>query len=304
MQLSPDVSRVLAGLIKQVARVRQDRKIWALTLDALASHYGAAGTVLLYRKREGDLYKVRSVGKQVRWDEQPLLDFFHNRKPELDATVVMAPVRLGNRVIGVLALARTDPFLRGAGREATEVLKVIGLWMGWRRDLALREAECATGRAILGRVAPKDVAYRILHQLRRFIDYNHGASVLGFAGEGSARVLARQIAWMEGRSDMVGKAVEIRWSSIPKGPGGSILREGVSPLWNELERVKEAEAPPKKSIMIVRLADDDGDVGLVDVSSTIPVFFLDNDLEVLSRFLPYLTWCVRRMADIPKETGG
>jgi len=305
MQLSPDVSQVLAGLMKQTARVRQDRKVWGLSLDALASHYDAsAGTVLLYRRREGDLCKVRSVGEPEPWNDRLLLDFFHNRKPELATTVIMAPVREGDRVVGVLALRRDDPFRKGAGREMTEVLKVLGRWIGCRRDLVIRNAECATGNAILGHVGPRDVVYRVLHQFRRFMDYDHGSTVLGFTEEGTARVLARQVAWTGGKSSVVGRTIAVSPGDVPPGPGGSILTEGSSPLWNTLDGVREEGAPPKGSIMIGPLADDDGEVGLVEVSSTTASFFMDNDLDTLSRFLPYLAWCVRRLRGAPENTGG
>ena len=305
MQLSPDVSQVLAGLMKRAAGVRQDRKIWGLSLDAFAAHYDAsAGTVLLYRRREDDLHKVRSVGKPEPWNQRLLLDFFHNRKPELAATLVMAPVREGDRVVGVLALRRDDPFRRGAGREMTEVLKVLGRWIGCRRDLTIRSAECAIGRAILGNVGARDVTYRILHQFRRFIDYNHGSSVLGFVGGETARVLARQVAWTDGKSDLVGETIAIDSGDIPPGPGGSILTEGFARLWDTLEALREEGSPPKKSIMVGRLVDDEGEVGLVEVSSTTPCFFMDSDLGILSRFLPYLAWCVRRLKDVPENTGG
>ncbi len=305
MQLSPDVSHVLAGLIKQMAGVREERKVWSLTLGALASHLEAtAGAVLLHKRSSGDLYKVKSIGEGEIWRRDTLLDFFHNRKPELDANTVMAPVRVGNRVVGVLALGRAGGFRRGVGREATEILKCVGQLTGYRRELGVERAGCAIGKAALGHVKPKDVAYRILHQLRRFIDYDHGASVLGALDEATGCVLARQVAWTKGRSDLVGETVSIGWKDLPPGPDAAVLTQVSSSLWDTLDRLREDRSPPKKSIMIGPLTDDGERLGLIEISSSTSDFFLDNDTAILSRFLPYLTWCVRCMKDVPESTGG
>jgi hypothetical protein len=305
MQLSPDVSQVLADLVKQTSRVREERKVWSLTLHAVALHFEAtAGALFLYGRATGVLHKAKSVGGGHGWRGQTLLDFFHNRKPELPEQVIMAPVRVGRRVVGVLALERPSGFHKGAGKEVTEVLKVLGRWIGYRRDLAEQSAECGISRAILSCVRAKDVTYRILHQLRRFIDYDHGATVLGVANGLSGRVLARQVAWTKGRSGLVGSAVSLEWRELPPGPGVVILDQAASSLWASLEVVREDGSPPKKSIMIGCLVAQGERSGIVEVSSRHPGFFLDKDVTLLSRFLPYLAWCATRLREEPEITGG
>ncbi len=304
MLLSPGVSHMLAGLLKQVTRVREERKVWSLTLGALASHFEAtAGAAFLYRRSHGDLCKVTSFGPGEPWHEDTLLAFFHNRKPDLDANTIMAPVRVGTRVVGVLALGGAKAFRRGAGREATEILKYVGQWTGCRKELAVGRAECAVGKAVLGHVKPKDVIYRVLHQLRRLIAYDHGATVVGALDGGGGRVIARQVAWTRGRSDLVGGTVSIRWEDVPPGPDASILTQSTSSLWDTLGRLREAASPPKESIIIGQLNDNGRRLGLVEISSSTSDFFLDDDTATLSRFLPYLAWCVRCIGDTPGSAG-
>ena len=151
---------------------------------------------------------------------------------------------------------------------------------------------------------PKDVAYRMLHQLRRFIYYDHGATVLGALDEATGRVLARQVAWTKGRSDLVGEPVSIGWEDLPPGPDAAVLTQATSSLWVMLERLREDRSPPKKSIMIGSLTDDGERLGLIEISSSAADFFLDNDTATLSKFLPYLTWCLRCMKNIPESAGG
>jgi hypothetical protein len=273
-----------------------------LTLEALASYFKAtSGAVFLYRRSTHGLYKVRSLAEGEARDTETLLEFYHNRKPELAPNVIMAPVRRASRVVGVLALRKESPFEPGAGKEATEILRVVGQWAGCRRDLALLHAECATAKAVLRDVTPKDVTYRVLHQLRRFIDYDHGATVIGLVDEGTGQVLARQVAWSKGRSDMVGQAFPVVWEDLPSPRNPAILACKSDRLWDSIGRIRESGSPEKESIMIAPLAEDGTRLGLVEVSSTSPGFFTPGDALVVSTFLPYLAWCVKHF---PENKGG
>jgi hypothetical protein len=301
MRLSPESSRVLADLVTVTGRVREERKVWCLALTAVASRFRAgSGALVLYKRSRGTLYKVCSFGNVARWRAETLLDFFHNRKPGLEATAVMAPVRTGNRVVGVLALGRDEPFERGVGKEITEMLKTLGVWTGLRRDLARRQAECVTARAAIRGVSPKDLAYRIFHQLRRFIDYNHGATMLRMTAPKTALVLARQVAWAKGRSDLVGREFALRWEDVPAG-GKAVILSAEAGLFAALGRVREAGSPEKQSILMNALVDGGRVSGLVEISSASPDFFFDGDTAMVDSHTPYLAWCAARF---PAGEGG
>jgi hypothetical protein len=296
MRLSPQSSEVLAGLFKAISGVHEERKVWSLTLTALASRFDAdSGAVFLYRRSRGRLYKVRSLAEGEEWDRETVLEFFHNRKPRLDETTIMAPVRAGRCVIGVLALGKRVAFEKGSGKEATEMLSAVGRWAGLRRELAQGQAECATAKAAFTGLAPKDLIYRVLHHLRRFIDYNHGATVIGRAGERAGQVLARQVAWSKGRSDLVGCDVDINWDQLP-WDGGPVIpapEAGMPGGW--LGSLREAGSPEKESILIGPLALAGARLGLIEVSSSTRGFFAEGDTATVGRFLPYLAWCVRAL---------
>jgi hypothetical protein len=304
MQLSSGAAHVSADLIKLVARVRDERKVWSLALHGLASHFDAtAGALFLYKRSSGDLYKVKSIGDHRDLHHDTLLAFFHNRKPELAPETIMAPVRAGDLVVGVLALLREGAFRSGAGREATEILKRLGYWTGCRRQVSLERAECAIARTVIGRVRHKDIIYRILHQLRRFIDYDHGATVLLALDQGRGVVVARQVAWSKGRSEIVGRTVPFSWEDLPSISHPAVLTRSSS-LWDPLSRLIETSAPQIQSSLVGPLAHGDKVVGLTAIGSVRPGFFLDNDTGILSRFLPYLAWCAGCIRDNPERTGG
>jgi GAF domain-containing protein len=302
MRLSPESSQVLAGLLREVADVREERKLWSMTLGALASRFGAdSGAIFLYKRSMDGLYKVRSLREGETWDTERLYEFFHNRKPLLEATVIMAPVRAGQDVIGVLALGRKSPFDRGVGKEATEMLKAVGRWAGLRRQLAEQKAERAIANALLWGVAPRDVTYRILHELRRLVGYNHGATVVGIVDGDKGRVLARQAAWSKGKSDLVGREIPVNWARVSTASGPAIVTRADTIQVEPLFRLREKHAPEKRSIMVGPLEIDETLLGLVEVSSSIGDFFVETDKGKLARLLPYLAWCVDNFY---RRTGG
>jgi hypothetical protein len=296
MLLSPRASQAAAALVKEVSGVREERKVFSLVLRTLARFFDAkTGAVFLHRRSADRLFKVKSLAEGEPWDPEILLAFYRNEKPQLEPDTIMAPVRAGRRIIGVLALGKDGPFPEGAGKEATEMLKVTGAWVGLRRLLAKREAECAISGAILGGLNPKDAAYRVFHQLRRFIDYDHGALLVRKLDESRGEIAARQVAWTKGKSDIVGSAVELGWEALPEPPV-VILNRDTSRLWRDLSRIREEAAPPIESMVVASLAGREVCSGLVQISSGRSGFFAESDVRMLSGFLPMLAWCLAGFA--------
>jgi hypothetical protein len=295
MRLPVGASGVVARLAKEIPAVRHERKAFALALEGLASLFDStSGTLFLYRRARAALYKVRSLGGEESWDMDTVMRFFLNEKPELPPDTIMAPVRVGKQVVGVVALLRPPGFEPGAGKVATEILRIVGGLLGSRRHVALVEAESAIAGALLRRVRPKDVVYRIFHALRRFIDYDHGATLLARAGDDKAHIAARQTAWGGGKSDIVGETVDIPWQALPAGVETFAIPGPPAPLGMALAQVREDGSPPKRSVMVGALGEGGAHAGCVEVSSTQADFFVDKDIGILTRFLPYLWWCLSK----------
>ena len=314
--MSCEAAGVVAQLARAVPEIRETRKVFGLELALVGSLLGAAsGTLYVLRRGTGQLYKVKSFaaggGTADRslaqgdpaqasgtepWDMALVTKFFRNEKPHLEAGVVMAPVRVGTEVVGVLALARRDGFASGAGKTATEILRIVGGLLADRRRAAVLEAEASVGRAIARGVARRDVIYRILHQLRRFLDYDHGATVVECLDHATGRVAARQVAWRQGKSDVVGRTFGLPWDEFQSQGAASVEHGSLAGVRDALSGIAEAGAPSKGSMIVIRIAVDSRVLGCLEIASQRPGFFGDRDLAIATQFLTYLSWCLSEEA--------
>jgi hypothetical protein len=129
--------------------------------------------------------------------------------------------------------------------------------------------------------------------LRRFIDYDHGATLVAKIDDSTGRVMARQSAWAGGKSDLVGKTLAFPWAEIPET--GRLVLGGETDLGpcNALVSVRESGSPWKRSIMLAALSLRGGPAGLVELASTRDSFFRGSDRAALEAYLPCLTLCVK-----------
>jgi hypothetical protein len=290
MLLPPDAAQTLTRVLALIRRTKEERKILSLTLRGLASLFGCPrGAIYLYDRAGNTLRKACGIDAEGTWDLATVRSFYFNEKPALPPCLIMAPVRAGDSVIGVLALEADAPIRAGAGRTATAVLSLLGEALARRREIAMLEAETSIARAALRGGRPADVIYRILHEIRRTVDYDHGASVLRREGDG-ARVVARQVAWSKGRSDIVGRRYPLAWDGLGLKVEG-LTRAG-GEVWAQISEVREASSPTKRSILLGPVADGSGAIGCVELSATRADFFVDMDAAILTRFLPYIRWCL------------
>jgi len=289
MELPGAVASKLTRLVKEIAKTRTERKALALILRGVASTFEAdAGALFVFRRASRCLYKACGLG-EFSWREETLRAFFHNEKPELPAELVMAPLRRGHRVIGVAALYRQDGFARGVGKLLTEALKVVGEVLGLRRRVEVSSSLDRLLRAASAGLRPKDLCYRLMHELRRFIDYDHGATLL-LEEDGRARIVARQIAWQKGKSDIIGRLVALESEHLSEG---TRLVTAKTPS-KILSDVRERESPPKGASLVGCLKVRDRVIGWLEIGSRYADFFLDIDHGILETFLPIAIWCAMR----------
>ena len=312
-RLSPEASQVVCRVVKAVGGIALDRKVLCLLLDETASFLSAnRGAIFVYSRRSNSLIKVRSLPPGELWDQATLLSFFRNEKPVLPREIIMAPVRAGREIIGVLALEKEGGFAPGAGKIVTEMLKISGIVMGERRRRRALEIAWGAGEALARGLRKKDVIYRILHGARRLIDYDHSATVFARVAGSAAEIVAQQVAWAAGKGFLVGKRIGLDWCDLPAdiSPVGrgyernECAQPDTGRLWESIRTVKEDAAPDKQSALLVPLTGlrrgalggpltgSRGNVGLLEIASGRPAFFRSSDLEAARILAPYLVTCL------------
>ena len=95
----------------------------------------------------------------------------------------------------------------------------------------------------------------------------------------------------------MGKLVPVAWADLKVGV--SVVSEPyrVPSLAEAIRAATEAGSPPKLSSMVGVLGFGSEIVGCVEVSSRRSMFFVGKDTRILSRFAPYLTWCLINLRD-------
>lgn len=299
MVLPDRVAQELVYLIKQICRTPvlasgrgEESTLLRLVLRSIHTCFDCdASAIFLWKRSKSTLTKICGIGEHD-WDIETLVAFFHNKKPELPHQIVMAPLRRGEVVVGVLGLVKNRGFERGVGKIATEFLKITGClfsiaaesraqWMGFRLN-----------QAICNGVNPKDVIYRIMHDLRKLIDYDHGATLVLRESPFSGRVVARQVGWKKGKSEIVGKVIDIDWSDCFRGV--RLIAQDDRHI-GFVRHLSEESAPLKKQSIIGFIWDVDEPIGLLEIGSSRFDFFVDNDLKIVERFLPIVNLCVKAM---------
>ncbi len=297
MQLPDYVCRTVVATAKQMLAAKDERKALVLMLRGIKETFECdAVAAYLYKRSRQRLFKASGIGN-FEWHEPTVLTFFFNLKPPLPAEVLMAPLRRGNRVIGVVTLYRHRRFPSGVGKLVTEALKILGGLIGIRyENKVFASAQRLLDLELEGK-DPKDVCYRIMHDLRRFIDYDHGASLILREGAETGRVVARQLAWQKRKSNIIGRPIRVDWKL---GEQERIHTLGSQDADNDLVRVvREDDSPAKRSCLVGYLVayrwNTPETIGCIELGSKQQNFFLDSDRAILEQFLSVTALCAVRL---------
>jgi hypothetical protein len=115
---SLDRYRFQAQLGRQLEKIDDPTKLFKTALSQTVRQLPAdAGGVVLLHPISGELRTLGSGRGGSDWDEKTVRAFLALERPSLPDNEIMAPILIGNRPIGVMALRRKDePFSPGDGR--------------------------------------------------------------------------------------------------------------------------------------------------------------------------------------------
>src|SRR5262245_37166895 len=119
----------------QLERIDDPIKIYRSALGQIARHLKAeAGAVILRRPVSGDLQTLGWGEGGSNWDAAIVSAFLDLKHPELPRSEILAPILIGGRAAGLMALRRRGgAFEPGEGRFLARLCRKVG------HEAALRE---------------------------------------------------------------------------------------------------------------------------------------------------------------------
>ena len=235
---SRDHDRFQNELGGQLERIDDATKIYKFALGQIARHLGAEGGAVILRKPVSGELQTLGWGEAERgWDDAIVSAFLDLRRPELPRNEIMAPILVGGRASGLMALRRRGgTFEPGEGRFLARLCRKVAHEATLREERRVNRVVDQIKDTTVRELRPKDLFYQILHGIRALTRYDHSSAIL-IAEEDAARLVlhAEQIAWAKRKSDRIGRKIKvprelrtglrrataIRWASFGRAKKGA-----------------------------------------------------------------------------------
>lgn len=289
-------SAFTGGLEYNLERLGSAPKVYDHFLAAVGVHLEADAVWLRRSVRERRLVSEDFQQGTPRYrDDDVIGAFSRQERPELPRNLLLSPIKLGDRLVGVVGAERHGgDFERGRGRALNRLAYVLA------RDLARREEERHTRvldsikEKVVAELRPRDLAYQILDGLYQLVHFDHSAALLIHERDrGVLRVDAEKIAWTKSKSAFIGHEIALspeveRALAFPAGISISPAdADADSNALFELLYFHRGEAIPEPtSILCAPLYFDSELLGVLKLAALTRLPFDARDKEVTERFLP------------------
>lgn len=241
-----DRARFLVQFGESLERVDDPVKLHRTALAQAARYFSAErGAVVLRNPVSGGLLTYGWGDDGVVWDDRTLHAFIDLERPDLPSTDILAPLVIGERAAGLIALRRPGGFPPGAGRFLARLGRKLAHEAGLRDERRVQRAIDQIKERTLRDLRPQDLFYQVLHGLRTLTRYDHSSALLIAEEDGARLVLhAEQIAWAKGKSRRIGKRVR-----VPQELRAALRRLGAAPIvWSEPARPRRGKGKAAASI--------------------------------------------------------
>jgi len=236
-----DRTRFLVQTGELLERIDDPVKLLKTALAQMARFFGAdSGAIVLRDPVTGALRTHRWGEDGAAWDEPTLHAFIDLERPDIPPTDILAPLVVGERAAGLIALRRAGGFPAGAGRFLVRVGHKLAHEASLREERRVQRAVDQIKERTLRDLRPQDLFYQVLHGLRTLTRYDHSSALL-IAEEGEAHLVlhAEQVAWTKGKSRRIGKRVR-----VPQELRGALHRPGAEPfVWSAPARARRRSGP-------------------------------------------------------------
>lgn len=299
-----------ARFVEKLERVTSTAKLYRFALREIARFFEAKHGCIVLHDRLMDKAAVETeIGGKGEWDTDLFLDFIRNRRPPTPPELIMAPLWVKNKVVGLTAVERERRFTKGDGRFLCRLADRVSKEMTSREELRLLTVRAKLSKDILRGLRPKDVQYKLLDGLEELLRYDHSAAILILEEERNAfLVQAEKITWRKAKSERIGtelptdenmirllvssrqpllfhRAEDGRW--LGAGGPDSV---GVIEL---LDYNRASSVPSENSVLCAPLRAQGQLLGLLKIASRVREAFLPDDLRVVEEFLPQANAAIR-----------
>jgi hypothetical protein len=216
----------LGRFVEKLDRVKGNAKVYRFSLREIARFYDASKGCIAFHDRVDDCARVQlELKEKGEWDLSLLTDFIKNKRPPIPPTMILAPLKLRKKIVGLLALSRHEPFARGDGKFLSRLADRISAELTKREENRLLRLWARISKEIMRGLRPKDVLYQLLDGLENLLRYDHSAAILILDGAKDAFVVqAEKVTWQKRKSQAIGL-------EIPTNPAvNGFLLTGDRPL--------------------------------------------------------------------------
>jgi two-component system, NtrC family, sensor kinase len=240
---SEDRERFQNEIGRELERIEDATKIYRYALGRIVRELAAdEGAVILRKPVSGELLSLDWGESGKGWDDATANAFLDLKHPELPRNEIMAPVLIGGRAAGLMALRRNKgTFDPGEGRFLARLCRKVAHEAALREERRVNHVVDQIKDKTVRELRPKDLFYQILHGLRTLTRYDHSSAIL-IAEEDAARLVlhAEQIAWAKRKSDRIGRKIK-----VPQELRG-MLRRASTIRWVSFGRPKKG-APQQET---------------------------------------------------------
>jgi two-component system, NtrC family, sensor kinase len=218
MPAQPDRCRFQLDLGRLLERTEDPAKLYKAAVSQIGTHLGADGGAVILRDPVSGVLRRFTWGRAgADWDDRRVHAFLDQAHPTLPGNEIMAPILVGGRAAGLLALRRkARGFEPGVGRVLTRLCRKVAHEATLREERRVNRIVDQIKDKTVRELRPKDLFYQVLHGLRALTRYDHSSALL-IAEEDEARLVlhAEQIAWTKGRSERIGRRIKVPAETRP-----------------------------------------------------------------------------------------
>jgi signal transduction histidine kinase len=308
---SLDRYRFQAQLGRQLEKIDDPTKLFKTALSQIVRHLPAdAGGVVLLHPVSGELLTLGSGRGGADWDARTVRAFIALERPGLPENEIMAPILIGGRPIGVMALRRQSaPFDPGDGRWLGRLCRKLAHEAELREERRINRVVDQIKDKTVRELRPKDLFYQILHGLRSLTRYDHSSALLIAEEDGARLVLhAEQIAWVKAKSRRIGRRLKLPETVRPMlrragsvmlvspaatpHPGRSDGDGGIAGERLRLARLLrwggKGSEPAEGSILIAPLHYENQLIGVLKIAARRAGAFGTIESDAVARVVPYI----------------